>query len=139
MNQDSELERKIMRLSVIKEMKATLSREENMLSEPLLTDMSLVRNIYDLFISYHKGRKVPMQRKMFIFVILYLYSPCALVGSKMRRGLREKIATILQCTNSNVSHDYKNVSFFFTTYKGFRKEALDVIDRLRQDLHLNKD
>ena len=89
--------KKIMeRIKWIRETKAILSKEEISLSIPLMQDLSQVGNIYDKFMSYHAGRNSTMVRKQFIFVILYLYSPSALGGSKMRRGLREKIAKVLE-------------------------------------------
>lgn len=122
------------RLSLIKEEKANLSREEQLLSRPIVDDLSSVGNIYDMFMDYFSEKKPALIRKMFIFVILYFYSPSALAGSKMRRGLREKIAAVLGCTSSNISHDYKNVSFFYITYKHFRNNVNGVIAHLSDTL-----
>ena len=74
----------------------------------------------------------------FYIVILYLYSPSALGGSKMRRGLREKIAKVLGCTCSNVSHDYKNISFYYVTYRSFRNDVNEILDKLLIDLGLKE-
>lgn len=124
------------RIKWIRETKAILSKEEIALSVPIMQDLSLVGNIYDRFMSYYVGRKSIMVQKQFIFVILYLYSPSALGGSKMRRGLREKIARVLGCTCSNVSHDYKNISFYYVTYKSFRNDVNEVLGKLLVDLGL---
>lgn len=124
------------RIKWIRETKAILSKEEIALSIPIMQDLSLVGNIYDRFMSYYVGRKSIMVQKQFIFVILYLYSPSALGGSKMRRGLREKIARVLGCTCSNVSHDYKNISFYYVTYKSFRNDVNEVLGKLLVDLGL---
>lgn len=124
------------RIKWIRETKAILSKEEIALSVPIMQDLSLVGNIYDRFMSYYVGRKSIMVQKQFIFVILYLYSPSALGGSKMRRGLREKIARVLGCTCSNVSHDYKNISFYYVTYKSFRNDVNEVLGKLMVDLGL---
>lgn len=131
--------KKIMeRIKWIRETKAILSKEEISLSIPLMQDLSQVGNIYDKFMSYHAGRNSTMVRKQFIFVILYLYSPSALGGSKMRRGLREKIAKVLGCTCSNVSHDYKNISFYYVTYRSFRNDVNEILDKLLMDLGLKE-
>nr|DAV15858.1 MAG TPA: chromosomal replication initiator protein [Caudoviricetes sp.] len=131
--------KKIMeRIKWIRETKAILSKEEISLSIPLMQDLSQVGNIYDKFMSYHAGRNSTMVRKQFIFVILYLYSPSALGGSKMRRGLREKIAKVLGCTCSNVSHDYKNISFYYVTYRSFRNDVNEILDKLLIDLGLKE-
>lgn len=127
------------RIKWIRETKAILSKEEIALSVPILQDLSQVGNIYDRFMSYYVGRKSIMVQRQFIFVILYLYSPSALGGSKMRRGLREKIARVLGCTCSNVSHDYKNISFYYVTYKNFRNDVNEVLGKLLKDLGLDKE
>ena len=127
------------RVKWVKDTKNVLFKEELRLSVPLLHDLSLVGNIYDLFISYHKGKTFRNVRKQFIFVVLYFFSPSALGGMKMRRGLRDKIADVLQCTASNVSHDYGNVGFFYTRYKNFRNEVNATIERMLVDLGLKKE
>lgn len=122
------------RLSLIKDEKANLSREEQLLSKPIVDDLSCVGNVYDMFMDYFSEKKPTLIRKMFIFVVLYFFSPSALAGSKMRRGLREKIAAVLGCTSSNISHDYKNVSFFYITYKHFRNNVNGVIAHLSENI-----
>ena len=123
----------------VKDTKNILCKEESRLSVPLLCDISLVGNIYDLFISYHQGKKFRNIRKQFIFIVLYFFSPSALGGMKMRRGLRDKIAEVLQCTASNVSHDYGNVGFFYTRYKSFRYDVNIAIERMLVDLGIKKE
>lgn len=127
------------RVRWIRETKAILSKEELVLSEPMITDLSMVGNIYDLFKNFHLGKRSQMVRKQFIFVVLFLFSPSALGGSKMRRGLREKIAEVLNCTCSNISHDYKNVSFYYVTYKNFRKDVNDVISEIVEKIKGGED
>ena len=127
------------RIKSIRETKARLSKEEDLLSEPLMDDLWMVGNIYDLFLSYHRSRKSKMVQKQFIFIILYLYSPSALGGSKMRRGLRERIAAVLGCTCSNVSHDYRNISFYYVTYRSFRNEVNTILHSMLGILGLRKE
>lgn len=135
---EGELTKTISRLSAIREMKAELSREEAELAAPLIADECKVGNVYDLFTAIVgqrlRKRSVSMYRKMFIFVVLFLFSPSSLAGFKIRRGLREKIAEVLDCTRSNVSHDYHDVGFYYHTYKKFRDEVDAVIAELRSRL-----
>lgn len=122
------------RIQWIRETKAAITKEELSLSIPLMDDLSKVGNIYDIYMNFHKDRKALLVRKQFIFIILYFYSPSALGGSKMRRGLREKIAEVLGCTCSNVSHDYKNIGFYYKTYKNFRLDVNEMIEKIFQEL-----
>lgn len=138
-NIEKNLRETMERIKYIREMKAMLSKEEVSLSLPLMDDLWMVGNIYDLFLSYHKNRKSKMVQKQFIFIILYLYSPSTLGGSKMRRGLRERIAEVLGCTCSNVSHDYKNISFYYTTYRTFRDDVNEILHSMLKVLGLRKE
>lgn len=117
----------INRISAIRETKIMLYKEEQELSTPILTDLNLIRHIYAQFKEFHTQKITKMKRKQFIFVILFLYSPCALGGAKMRRGLRRELSEILRCSCSNVSHDYKNVGFFYITYRGFRENINEFL------------
>lgn len=126
----------IERIQRIRNIKAILSKEEQEISTPLIGDLEKVDEFYDFFVSFYKGRKAFMARKQFIFITLYFFSPNALGGSKMRRGLREKLAKILNCTCSNISHEYKFVSFYYNTYNRFRHEVNEAIDKLLRDLDI---
>ena len=92
---------KIIRIKRIRMEKSILSEEENALSEPILTDQSLICKIYQHFtctlneMGCPPNPKSVTQRKKFIFIILYLYSPSTLAGGKMARGLREELSKTL--------------------------------------------
>lgn len=79
---------KIARIKDIQERLEELSEEEKDLSSPLLTDIRLVREIYDIFSGMVENPASAAQRKKFIFIILYLFSPGTLAGGKMASGLR---------------------------------------------------
>lgn len=136
------LEQATCQLVTLRHEKAALSREsakllirEAELAEPILTDLSLLGNIYDLFMSYHKIKKIGcLQRKQFVFIILFLYSPSALTGKKMLRGLRDRLCEVLGCTRTNISHDYVKVCQFYNTYNEFRNSTTDYLQRILTDL-----
>lgn len=116
------------RLQDIKHKQSMLSTEENDLSTPRMEDMSKIDKIYRIFCEFESEEGVlPLRQKKFLFVVLYFYSPAALAGNKMRRGLREKVASVVGCTSSNVSHDYKNIPFYYLNYKNFRYDCNELI------------
>lgn len=79
---------KIARIKDIQERMSELSEEGKDLSSPLLTDIRLVGEIYDIFSGMVENPASAEQRKKFIFIILYLFSPGTLAGGKMASGLR---------------------------------------------------
>jgi hypothetical protein len=131
---ERQITEKIRDLTAIRHQKAELSRKETELSIPIIEDTTMVGNIFDVLLFYNKGNMDIMYRKKCLFVIIYLFSPNSLGGSRIRRGIRDKIAVIFDCTCSNISHDYRNVAFYFQTYKSFRKDVCKMIVRLLEDL-----
>lgn len=129
----------IERTTWIRETKAIVTKEENIISTPLVDDLSKIDDVHSIFVTYSKGRKMIMRRKQFIFIILYFFSPSTLGGFKMRRGLRKKIADLLHCTCSNVSHDYKDISFYYLNYRNFRTSVNEIIEKALADLKIKKE
>ena len=115
---------KIIRLKKIRIEKSELSEEENALTAPILKDKSLIHEIYKIFVELLNERGCPpnidsvTQRKKFIFIILYLFSPSSLAGGKMTAGLREEMSRVrglvlrlLLCVHGVKSNKYV-ISFF---------------------------
>lgn len=131
----------ISELKSIREQKSRLSERELELSEPVLYNYSLIREIYEWFkeilsgLTFPPRDNSPIQRKKFIFIILFLYSPSTLAGGKMKVGLRDKIAEITGCTGSLISHNCEDVTFFYQQHKSHRQDIYciytEIINRLK--------
>ncbi|EGF56682.1 hypothetical protein HMPREF9446_02102 [Bacteroides fluxus YIT 12057] len=60
------------------------------------------------------------QRKKFIFIILYLFSPSSLAGGKMTAGLREEMSRVLGIQfKSTISDNCADVVFLYQNYGDF--------------------
>lgn len=133
---------KIIRLKMIRIEKSELTEEENALISPLLKDKNLIYEIYKIFIELLNGRGCPpnidsvTQRKKFIFIILYLFSPSSLAGGKMTAGLRPEIARVLgiqsECT---ISDNCADVVFLYQNYGDFSGDIeylyTEIVNRLK--------
>lgn len=120
---------KIERLKKIRSEKSELSSEENALASPFLEDKSLIREIYRIFVEILSERACPpnpasvTQRKKFIFIVLYLFSPSTLVGGKMKQGLREEMSRVLGIRSVDIiSKNCDDVVFLFRHYKDFSED-----------------
>lgn len=133
MYKEEEIKELVQKLVCIKESQKELSREELNLSKGSYNDYSLIVEIYDSFPEGRTGSAF-LKRKEFLFVILLLYSPAALAGGRMRRGLREVIAATVGCSCSNVSHDYQNVWFYYISYKKFREDVRDALEMIEKTI-----
>ena len=115
---------KIARIKDIQERMSELSEEGKDLSSPLLTDIRLVGEIYDIFSGMVENPASAEQRKKFIFIILYLFSPGTLAGGKMASGLRGAIANAIGVkSHSSVSNNSADMLFIYRHYEYFRKEV----------------
>ena len=106
-------------------------------SEPILKDCCHVRKVYELFCkSAGVGETMTVnERKMFLFIIQYLYEPRTFFGLCLPNGLRRELVRVLRprcfsVISRHVSctlHEYK-------IYSQFRSEVNrifnDVIDGL---------
>jgi hypothetical protein len=78
----------IVELKSIREQKSRLSEREQELSSPILTDFSLIPEIYDWFKDLLAGMDCPpnpesvTQRKKFLFIVLFLFAPSVLAGCR---------------------------------------------------------
>lgn len=132
----------ISELQTIREQKSRLSERETELATPLLNDLNLIPEIYNWFAKFLSEMTFPpcldsvTQRKKFIFIILFLYSPSTLAGGKMLTGLRDKISEATGVySKSTISDNCANVVFMYQNYKLFRRDIdylyTKIIDRLK--------
>ena len=133
---------RIIRLKKIRIEKSELSEEENILTAPLLSNKSLIGDIYEIFVEVLNERGYPpntdsvTQRKKFIFIILYLFSPSSLAGGKMTAGLREEMSRVLGIqSKSTISDNCADVVFLYQNYGDFSGDIeylyTEIVNRLR--------
>ena len=90
----------IMELKAIREQKSRLSEREQELSSPVLTDLSLIPQIYGWFKEIFSGIECPpnpesvTQRKKFLFIVLFLFAPSVLAGGRLPNGIRAEISGV---------------------------------------------
>ncbi len=140
----------IKELSIISELrnlrtqKSILSEKERELSSHILTDYSLIGEIYGLFNDILKESVCspipdsPMQRKKFLFIILFLYSPRTLAGGKMHSGMRKALEVIYPNIKPNTISGYvSDIVFLYSQYKSYRKEIdglyAKIIEKLKDE------
>ena len=129
---------KIIDLKIILEKKSKLAEQERELSKPILNDLSLVSKLYEWFNDLsieNKGKERILNRKKFIFIVLYLYSPSALVGGKMKVGLRDKLCEVMNINErSTLSKSLNNLFYHYQIYKYFRHDINSILSGIMNRL-----
>lgn len=104
-------------------------------TSPKLKDLNLIPKIYEVFEEL-KGNEIKVNdRKEFIFVVIYLYSPNKFFGGKMPQGLRRAItkATKVTCA-SVISATCTELMVLYTTYSDFRQGVDELILKVNKIL-----
>ena len=100
-------------------------------TSPKLKDLNLIPKIYKVFEEL-KGKEIKVNdRKEFIFVVIYLYSPNKFFGGKMQQGLRRAItkATKVTCA-SVISATCTELMVLYTTYSDFRQGVDELMNKI---------
>ena len=129
----------IVELKSIREQKSRLSEREQELSSPILTDFTLIPEIYDWFKDLLAGMDCPesvTQRKKFLFIVLFLFAPSVLAGGRLPNGIRAEISGVFPDVSPCViSNNIADVSFIYQQYKDFRQDIEylynQIIERLK--------
>lgn len=131
----------IMELKAIREQKSRLSEREQELSSPILTDLSLIPDIYSWFKDIVADTDSPsnpdgvMQRKKFLFIVLFLYAPSSLAGGRLPNGIRAELANVFPDVSPCViSNNIANVSFIYQQYKNFRQDIEYLYSQILEKL-----
>ena len=131
----------IMELKTIREQKSRLSEREQELSVPMLTDSSLIPEIYAWFKEILSDRTCPpnpesvIQRKKFLFIVLFLFAPSVLAGDRIPNGIRAEISHVFPNVSPCViSNNIADVSFIFQQYKDFRLDIENIYNQILERL-----
>ncbi len=112
----------------IREQKSRLSEREAELVSPILTNLEFIPYIYELFKNIVRTINIPprekiIQRKEFLFIILFLFVPSVLAGGRIPNGVRKSLEHVFPkvkpCT---ISNNIADVFFLYQQYKYFRSD-----------------
>ena len=131
----------IKRLRELKEKKEKI--EEQIKSTSTITDISLIRKIFEMFSNIVGGDFSPINcsienRKKIFLVIISLYCPMYFTGSKMSWGVRKEIASLFKYNSqTNVSNLCHNAVDQYLVYKDLRLEInpiiTEIVSRLKKE------
>ena len=133
----------IVELKSIREQKSRLSEREQELVSPILTDLSLIPEIYDWFKELLAGMDCPpnlesvTQRKKFLFIVLFLFAPSVLAGGRLPNGIRAEISGVFPDVSPCViSNNIADVSFIYQQYKDFRQDIEFIYNQVLEKLKI---
>ncbi len=112
-----------------------IERVATELSKPLLEDLSLLPVLYDAYCEVYAKRgyadaaNLVVNRRKFLMVVLYMYCPSALIGGRMRPGLRQRLSEIfgINCASA-ISDNCAGLLSCYQHYRDFRQDV-GVINR----------
>ncbi len=122
---------KVIALKRLRDKMLEISDKITELGEPMLDDLDLLPDMYEAYKRVFARRGRPddalqvRNRKKFLMVVLYLYSPKALIGDKMLRiGLRKKLSELFGLTTSTpISDNCAGLIIQYKAYADFRRDV----------------
>jgi len=94
---------------------------------PVMTDLIMIRDVYEQFCSSHKPHEDYIHKLLFIAAILRLFNPDALIIEyKLRSGLRSSIADCLGLSGQNTSY-YISQARAYMKIKSFKASVETTI------------
>lgn len=114
----------ILELRKIKECRDALKEREIELVEPTLGDTSLLQVIHTIIKQeYSKNKRLHRydEKEYFIAIVIFLYSPKSYMGDKIRVGIRDGIAKVLDTSPARVSNIFRIVRDWVIIYTEFRR------------------
>lgn len=108
------------------------------LGAPVLTELRWLPKMYSVYLDVISRRAAPQEaqrvcnRKKFLLVALYLYSPRTLAGcGRMRTGLRDALSKLFGLSTSTpVSDNCSTLLFEYDTYRPFRRDVDILFDEI---------
>ena len=108
-----------------------IKRERKVLS-PVLKDFTLIPELWESFNKHLPPKNNTVEenmhrRRVFMLLVIRLYSPKALAGYNLDGKTRKYLAEQVGCSKSSLSHSFRNLTFQFMAVRSFREEAEGVI------------
>lgn len=101
--------------------------DNELATSPKLKDLNLIPKIYKVFEEL-KGNEIKVNdRKEFIFVVIYLYSPNKFFGGKMPQGMRKAISKAAKIDSTCISRTCTELMVLYTTYSDFRQGVDELL------------
>lgn len=134
---------KIQKIRHAKSRRDEVLREIDDLSRPFLTDLDFLPSLYDIFktelhdINPFADPTAIFERKEFLLIAIYLYSPRSLGGIKMKEGLRRRLAEIFGLVSqTTISDSVNSLMVYYRNYRDFRSNVDEILRRIDRRLGL---
>lgn len=99
--------------------------------KPVLTDQEQIDSLVGLFLG---AKSITLEdliknrdqtRMLFITIVVKAFDPVFFIDQdkSLQRGLREKLASVLCCHETQISHTLSTVRTYLRVYKNFREEV----------------
>ena len=120
------IKERLKELDEARQMRQLWQERVDFLSKPVITDFSIIDELWKVTA---KGKGV-RQRKAFVFVVLFFFSPSKLSGGKIIRPVMRRLSAVTGCTKSVLSHNCEDLVIQYSLYKDFRNSVRVIVDEL---------
>ncbi len=108
--------------------KGVMKYEERILFEPLLTDVGMMSEIYDMVFALDLD--IYAKRSIFYFVVIYYYSPRKLIGIKCPKNVFARMRELVGESSSLVAHGCNNIAYWYLLNNKYHPYVDSVMNRI---------
>lgn len=94
---------------------------------PILKDLRLIDDVFAHFLRFCGCEGCTLgvnNRRVFLFVVAYIFCPSSLIGRKMPSGFRQKLLDVMTINAGSIISRYmSDLMFWYNHYKEFREDV----------------
>ena len=119
------IQERIDELTETRQTRLMWQEREYFLSRPLVKELPIIKELWTRAFTM---KPTVRQRKAFVFVVLYFFSPTKLAGGKTIRSVMQKLSRVTGCSKSVISHNCDDVVMHYRLYSDFRNIVQGIIN-----------
>ena len=109
---------------------------ESQILKPELTEVSHIPTLFEFYnkitsdVNDYPDKESAEYKQIFLYSILMLYCPRALMGEHLSRGIREHLANLFDRSPSHVSNLISGITFYYERYTKFRHNCDHILSQM---------
>ena len=126
----------IERIKAIREQRIILETQEKEIILSLNCKNYEVEKVYREFLKAIEQEQFTCynQKKMFVYVCTSICCPTALIGDRLKSGIRFKMSKVTALHKTQISHIIGEVSISYKIYKEFKTQADYLYEEIKRSL-----
>lgn len=123
-------------INKLSELEKEINILKNQILKPTLTELNHIPTLFEFYneitssVNDYPDKESAEYKQIFLYSILMLYCPRALMGEHLSRGIREHLANLFDRSPSHVSNLISGITFYYKQYTQFKENCDHVLSEI---------